>query len=241
MTNKSDWQEANRRLMAEQRKNLGEPPTAEELQAYSRGELSESEEERIRDLLVAYPELSRMYAAPFAEEAQAGISDDEIAAGLKDVQRRIGTTAVPLRRPVRHYLPTTIAAALALLFFGLYVQADGRNRPLPRILGAPQEIYPDAVRGEGAATPLSKDDGEAYLLRAHVINEMRYRDYEIELHDAKSMVWSRHTSELSSDGAFSIVIPHDFLRAGVTYQLRIFGVDGNTRRHIGTYDVAASE
>src|ERR1043165_304475 len=76
MTNKSEWQEANRRVMAEQREKLGEPPTADEMLAYSRGELSESEEERIRDLLVAYPELSRMYAAPFAEEAEPGVSKD---------------------------------------------------------------------------------------------------------------------------------------------------------------------
>jgi|SRR6185436_4070069 len=239
MTNKSEWQEANRRLTAEQREKLGEPPTAEEMLAYSRGELSESEEERIRDLLVAYPELARMYSAPFAEEAQPGVSDDEIAAGLAGVQRRLGGTAVPLRAPVRRYLPTTIAAALALLFFGLYVQAESRarNHELPRLLGAPQELTPDNNRGPAAPILLSRD-GDAYLLEPHLINQVRYPYYSMELHDAEGAVWTSRPGEASDEGSFQVVIPHDFLRTGGTYQLRIFGIDGETRRHVGSYDVA---
>jgi hypothetical protein len=243
MTNKSEWQEANRRLMAEQREKLGEPPTAEEMLAYSRGELSESEEERIRDLLVAYPELSRMYAAPFAEEGEPGVSDDQIAAGLADVQRRLGGTVVPLRPPVRHYLPTTIAAALALLFLGLFVQAESRARnharggQSPRVLGEAQALYPDANRGAAAPTPLRKD-GEAYLLRPYLINKVRYPHYNIELHDAKGLVWTGHAAEPAANDAFQILIPHDFLRPGIPYQLRIIGIDGETPKQVGSYDVA---
>jgi hypothetical protein len=241
MTNKSDWQEANRRAMAEQREKLGDPPTAEEMLAFSRGELSESEEERIRDLLAAYPELARMHGAPFAEEGQPGVSGEEIAAGLSEVQRRLGK-AVPLRAPVRRYLPTTIAAALALLFFGLFVQAESRARnhargcQIPRVLGLQQELYSDPTRGPATPTPLSKD-GEAYLLRPHLINEVRYPHYSIELHDAKGVIWTSHAAEPARDDAFQIVIPHDFLRTGGRYQLRIFGVDGETQRQLGSYDV----
>src|SRR6185436_14746689 len=141
MTNKSEWQEANRRLTAEQREKLGEPPTAEELLAYSRGELSESDEERIRDLLVAYPELARMYGAPFPGEPEPSISQEDTAAGLQEVKQRLGISTPPLRR-MWHYIPTTIAAALALVFFGLYVQADirARNHVSPLVLGEPQEL-----------------------------------------------------------------------------------------------------
>src|SRR6476659_9263771 len=119
MANKSDWQKAGRRLTAELRQKLGDPPTAEELLAYSRGELSESEEDRIRDLLVAYPELARMYGAALPDEPEPGVSDKEIAAGLQDAKRRLGIPT-PHRR-AWNYIPTTIAAALALVFFGLYV------------------------------------------------------------------------------------------------------------------------
>ncbi len=58
MTNKSDWQTASRQLMAEQREQLGPPPTGEEIRAYKAGELTLAEADRIRDLLVAYPEVA---------------------------------------------------------------------------------------------------------------------------------------------------------------------------------------
>jgi hypothetical protein len=243
MTNQSEWQEANRRLIAEQREKLGDPPTAEELLAFSRGELSETEQERIRDLLVAYPELARMYSAPFAEEeAQPGVPQDQIAAGLANVQRRLGGTVVPLRSPVRRYLPTSIAAALALLFFGLFVQAESRARDhvrslqVPRILGAAQELDPDDNRGAATPIPLRKD-GEAYLLEAHLTDDVRYPHYILELYDATGAIWTGHAPDAPAKNAFRIVIPHEFLSTGSSYQLRIFGIDGETRRPVGSYDV----
>lgn len=239
MANKSDWQEANRRLMAEQQKALGEPPTPEELLAYSRGELNESEEERIRDLLVAYPELARTYSARLPEEPHPGIADEEVAAGLHDVKQRLGISATPKRR-VWYNLPTTIAASLALIFFGLYVQAESRARghargDLPRILGAPQELDPDGNRGPAAKTVLRKD-GEAYLLKPHLINQVHYPHYSLELHSANGVVWTAYAAEAAQDDTFEIVIPHSFLRAG-DYQLRIVGIDGKTEHPVGSYDV----
>lgn len=241
MTNKSEWQEANRRLTAEQREKLGDPPTAEEMLAYSRGELSESEQERIRDLLVAYPDLARMYAAPFPEEPEPGVTEEQITASLKNVQRRLGITPEPRRARVSHYIPTTIAAALALVFFGLYVQAESRARDhagcdLPRVLGAPQELDPDENRGPAAPTLLVKD-GEAYLLKPHLLNKVRYPHYNIELGDAGGVLWSSRFGQPDENGVFQLVIPHDFLRAGGKYQLRIFGLDGDNPRHLGSYDI----
>jgi hypothetical protein len=245
MTSKSEWNEANRRLKAEQREQLGDPPTAEEMLAYCRGQLSGQEEERIRDLLVAYPELARMYAAPFPEEGQPGVTSERIAASLGELERRLGgeTAVVPHRRRMRHYIPTTIAAAFALVFFGLFVQAENRARlhqregQLPRILGAPQELDPDGNRGPAEPTLLRRD-GEAYLLKPRLINQVRYPRYSIELQDETQVVWRSHSAEPDEDDAFQIVIPHGFLRAGGTYQLRVYGIDGETRRQVGSYDVA---
>lgn len=245
MTNQSEWQEANRRLTAEQRETLGDPPTAEEMLAYSRGELSESEEERVRDLLIAYPELARMYGAPVPEEVQPAVSNERVTAGLDDLRQRLGTNVVPRRARMRHYLPTSIAAALALVFFGLYVQAESRartharNGQVPFLLGAPQELEPDGNRGPAAPTLLRRD-GEAYLLKPRLINRVRYPHYSIELHDEKGPVWTSHSAEPDEDDAFQIVIPHNFLRPGRTYQLRVFGVDGETPRPLGSYDVAVA-
>lgn len=240
MTNKSEGQDVNRRLAAEQREKLGDPPTAEEMLVFSRGEMNAEDEERIRDLLVAYPELARMYSAPFPEEPEAGISNEAIDHGWDDVQRRLGVTVMPARARMRNYIPTTIAAALALVFFGLFVQAESRARDnargdLPRVLGAPQELESDGTRGSGSPTTLRKD-GDAYLLKPHLFNQVHYPHYSIELHDENGAVWTTPSAQPDEKDAFQIVIPHSFLRPGA-YQLRIFGVDGEARRNVGAYDV----
>jgi hypothetical protein len=241
MTNKSEWQDANRRLAAEQREKLGDPPTAEEMLAYSRGEMSAEEEDRIRDLLVAYPELARMYSAPFPEETEAGVSNEVIRDSWTEMQRRLRVTVMPARARVRNYIPTTIAAALALVFFGLYVQAESRARDhargdLPRVLGAPQELDPDGNRGSDDPTMLRKD-GDAYLLKPHLLNQVHYAHYSIELLGTNGAVWTSPSAQPDGKATFQIVIPHDFLRPGVRYQLRIFGIDGDARRPVGSYDV----
>ncbi len=244
MTNKSEWQEANRRIAAEQREKLGDPPTAEELLAYSRGEMNESEEERIRDLLVAYPELARMYSAPFPEESELDVSQEAIDAGLNDVKRRLGIAAIQPRARMRHYLPTSIAATLALVFFGLFVQAESRARntlracDLPRVLGAPQELLPDGNRGPAAPILLRKD-GEAYLLKPHLESQVHYPHYSIELLDSNGILWTSHSAHPDGNDDFQIVIPHSFLHPG-KYQLRVFGVDGEGRREVGAYDVGVA-
>src|SRR5260370_31105605 len=89
---KSDWQAASRELMAEARARLGPPPTAEEMLAYTRGELSEKEEARVRELLVCYPELARSLPEPFPSEgALPGdsdfLTDAEVANHWASVQR----------------------------------------------------------------------------------------------------------------------------------------------------------
>lgn len=253
MTNKSDWQDANRELLEQQRRKLGDPPTPEELLAYGRGELSESEEERIRDLLVAYPELARMYAAPFPEEGDA-VSEEQLRAGWNAMQRRLGNRQDSAGRPdaeaqrgrvlFRRYAPTTIAAMFAVVFFGLFVQAESRARyhakqgNEPRILGAPQELDPDGRRGPDAPTTLRKD-GEAYLLKPRLMNQLLYPHYRIELHDASgAALWANNSARPDDDGAFQIVVPHTFLREGEEYELKIFGVDGKASREVGRYDLA---
>lgn len=258
MANKSDWQDANRELREEARRTLGDPPTAEEMLAFTRGELSESEEERIRDLLVAYPELARMYGEPFPDEPQPGDEDyvrpEQVTAEWNALQQRLrGSSGSSLRareegqrgRVFLRHFPTATAAMFALVFFGLYVRAESRARyyaaqeTLPRILGDAQELDPDGNRGPESATLLRKD-GEAYLLKPRLVNRMRYPSYRIELVDAHGAVlWTNHTAQPDEDHAFQIAIPHAFLRGGETYQLRIFGAGGERPTQLGSYDVSA--
>lgn len=244
MAEKSEWQEANRELIAEERRRLGDPPTAEEMLAFRRGELPEAEEERIRDLLAAYPELARMYSAPAPEAPRPGdpdhVSDEQIARGWKALQQRL-----PARRGgvLSSYIPTAVAAAMALICFGLFVQAESRARyyaqqgKMPRMLAAAQELDPDGSRGPRAGTMLRKD-GEAYLLKPRLINQVRHPHYQLELQDARGKVlWTNRSAQPDEDDAFQIVVPHSFLGEGETYRLIIFGVDGETRQTAGSYDL----
>lgn len=252
MTRKSEFQEVNRQLSAEERDKLGDPPTAEELLAYSRGLLPEAEEERIRDLLVAYPELARLYGAAFPEEGET-VSQAELDAAWNALQRRLGTShsaTAPEHRDgqrgrilFRRYGPTSIAAMIAVVFFGLFVQAESRARywaeqgRMPHVLAAPQELNPDGNRGPGAATLLRRD-GDVYWLRPILINEVRYPHYRIELRDAKdTLVWSSRSAQPDERESFQIVVPHTFLRPGETYQLRIYGIGGDSDAPLGRYDL----
>lgn len=252
MTDKKDWQDANRALTAEQRQELGDPPTAEEILAYSRGELSEVEEDRIRDLLVAYPDLAKMYAAPFPDEGDV-VSEEQLRAGWNTLQGRLGNRNGSAARPheeaqrgrvfLFRYLPVSVAAAFALLFFGLFVQAESRARyhaeqsRIPRVLGDPQELDPDGSRGSRPETMLRKD-GEAYLLKPRLINQVRYAHYRIELLDSKgAQLWFNNSAQPDQYDSFQIVIPHEFLRTEERYELRIFGVDGNAKKEVGSYDL----
>jgi hypothetical protein len=243
MSDKSEWQEMNRRLMAEQQRELGEPPTAGEMLAYSRGEMTEAEEERIRDLLVAYPELARAYGAEFPDESHGAATDEKTLQSWSDLQRRLGVV-VPMRRERARfwqYVPTSIAAALALVFFGLYVQAEGRARRLerqPLVVGSPHDLEPGGSRGPADVTTLGPD-GEAYLLRPHLINQLRYPAYRIQLYEGSSVIWTSHTARPDANDTFQLVVPHEFLRAGRHYQLRISGVDGEKATMLGEFHLAA--
>lgn len=253
MTSKSEWQEANRELMAEQRGMLGDPPTAEEMLAFQRGELSEREEERVRDLIAAYPELARIYNEPFPDEGDE-VGEEQRRASWEALQQRLGErsdAAAPRddegqggRVVLLRYVPMAVAAALAIVFFGLFVRAEQRARYYaaastePRVLGIAQELDPDGNRGPAAATVLRKD-GEAYLLKPRLMHQMRYPHYRIELHDSRGeVIWTNRTAQPDLDGVFQIVVPHAFLRDGETYRLRISGLDGEPRL-IGVYDVSA--
>lgn len=257
MTRNSEWQEANRELMEEARRRLGGPPTEEEMLAFGRGELPEAEEERIRELLVAYPEVARLYGEPFPEAPRAGdpdfVPESRVDAGWHALQARLGIAAgssLPNGAGPRQarvfsfrHLPTTIAAALALVFFGLFVHAESRARQfaregaLPRVLGAAQELMPTNTRGSGPPTMLRKD-GEAYLLQPRLGGQVRYPAYVLELRHGSDVIWENRSARPDQEEAFQITVPHHFLREGEAYRLDVYGVNGETREQVAGYDLA---
>ena len=64
MTTKSDWDAVRQDMTAEQRRKPGEPPAIEEMLAYSRGELSGEDAQRVQAWLAANPEMAQALTQP---------------------------------------------------------------------------------------------------------------------------------------------------------------------------------
>ena len=156
MITKSELSAANRELNAENPASLGEPPAPDEVLAYTRGELTPDEEARIRERLIAYPELVRALTTPFPEPAEPDhpdyLSDHEFARHWKALQKR-------RQRPdggLQFWRAFgAIAAALAVVFGGLLWRAQTELKK-PQAFGEQQDLYPDGRRGaEGVPKTLT--------------------------------------------------------------------------------------
>jgi hypothetical protein len=237
MTTKSEFAAANRDLMAEDRLSIGEPPSAEEVLAYSRGELTLDAEARIRERLIAYPELVRTLTAPFPEGAEPDhpdyLSDHEFARHWKALQKR--------RQPRVRGLQFShafgaIAAALAVVFGMLLWRAETKLKK-PQAVWEQQDLYPDGRRGvEGAPKTLTAN-GESYLLVPALGSEVTADELRADIVDAANpsrTVWSGDAVRRTSSGSFVILVPRDSLKPG-TYRLMVYGVTGEREEPLNSY------
>lgn len=220
MIDKSDWDEAYKRVLESGRQRLGAPPANEELLAYARGELSAAEEARVRELLAYYPEFAVLVAQPFSDIEEAPLTDAELDADWESLQRRL-----PRIEPRRSAaLPWTwaVAATLAAIFMsGLYVRA---NRELHRPHGTVStDLYVDETpRGAGTVPPTPLVPAEVHLLRPRIEDSGPYRAEIIDL-ETNETIWSDtvQTAEIE--------VRREFFKAGHRYQLVITG--NQTRRY----------
>lgn len=239
MTTKSEWEQANRELLAQLRAKLGDPPTAEEMLAYSRGELSEEQAARVRELLVAYPDLARAYTEPFPDAPQPGdadyLSDEEVAASWEALKQRRAAANAPSRARILSFrsMPTAIAAVLALVFAGLFAQAEMRARRYqeelsrPLVVGDEVKLSPSTPTRGGEEPPKTVEtDGGAYRFapRLSGVREF-YGHYRIEIVDRadQRVMWSDTTAKRRRDDSFDLIVPRRFLPPG-DYEIRISGI-----------------
>ncbi|HYC93137.1 MAG TPA: hypothetical protein VEO54_28285 [Thermoanaerobaculia bacterium] len=213
MSTKSDWQHVNQQLMADQRARLGDPPTSDELLAYMRGELSEAEEERIRDLLVCYPELARSLAEPFPEKPGFTVP------------------AVTLYRSV-----AAIAAAVALLF-GFLLWRNAQDVTDPRVSWKAVTLMPDGSRGVEQPIILKRDTD--YLLAPAILDQRRFAEYRVDLVSTgakpERVVWSG-TRERRQDDTFVVDVQRSYLKPG-RYQLVVYGIEGSRSEQLARYSI----
>lgn len=237
MTTKSELSAANRDLIAESRSAIGEPPTAEKALAYMRGELAPDEEARIREQLIADPDLLRTLTTPFPEPAEADhpdyLSDHEFARHWKALQKRRHRSDDG-RQFWRAF--GAIAAALAVVLGGLLWRAEMQLKQ-PVAVWEQQDLYPDAQRGIGAQQNTLTTNGDSYLLVPSLGSDLAVDKLRAEIAavaDPSRTLWSSKAMPRTPDGSLVIVVPREFLKPG-TYRLVVYGITGERQEPLSSY------
>jgi hypothetical protein len=244
MIKKSDWQTVHDEMLEEERRRLGEPPTAEELFAYARGTMSAKDEERIQAFLVAYPELAAAMSEPFPDgEAAPGepgyVSDEEIERRLDAFHARVAPRPEPLRggRVVTFWKSLAAAAAvLAAASSGLFWQAHTKMARLeselarPKVAWEEQLLREDGRRGAPDTAQTLPGNAEMHFLVGALVRPEHFSDYRVEILDLSSRpvrsLWSSREVQRRSNGTFGILVPGSFLKPGA-YRIVLYGVDGS--------------
>lgn len=233
---KNDWIAASEELVADERERLGPPPSAAEVRAYLRGELPPEEAERIRDLLVCYPDLALSLTAAPGEGAARILSDEELAANWNAMQTRL---AERRRREARRRIPVRVPPIAAMLVIGVATIAllqwrwNGERERLtrqlhePRVHGQRHTLEPIATRGSSGPHPYRLPAGEEnFLLAPALVNSDEYSDYRVEIVGVSvsppKTVWTRSGVPRTAAGTLELSVPRAFLRKGI-YRIDIYG------------------
>jgi hypothetical protein len=245
MITKADWQAVHDEIMAEERRKLGEPPTFDEVLAYTRGELSEQEAERVRALLVWYPELARTIAEPFPEDEADGrqlVSDDELTERWAALEKRIDGGRTNVRRFPRIWIG--VAAALAVVFTSVIWQSGLHSRRLPQasaLIDDSAEDYrtlrPGGFRGGGNEFTMLEAEDDDYRLAIPIIGSSERNDFRLEIVDSSDQqLWSSEILRRPPTDTFALVVPRAFLKPG-QYEIVLHGVEGAARERLAFYPV----
>lgn len=205
MITKNDWDAAAGAAIAAERDRLGGPPSAEEVVDYLEGRLSPTESERVRLLLVYYPELTNLLREPrkrnhwrFAGRIAASVL---IAIGA--------LYALVLQRNIRHLereaaMPQVVGPAHTL------------NAHHPRNARAPQQPY-ELPAGE-----------TVHRLAPAVIGE--FAEYRLDLIDVNGeepkTVWRAERVRRAQGEPLEILVPRAFLHKS-NYRLDVYGITGS--------------
>lgn len=250
MITKSDWKAVARQLREDGLRKTADPPTADEMLAYTRGELPAEEAAWVRERLLCHPDLMRTLTEPFpAEGAKRGdpdyLTDAEYEfhwAALRAKAEKPATAApasmsVPAR--VLHFwrFAAAIAAAVAVVLGASLWQANLRLAA-PRIVSEQQVLFPDGRRGGGQEAATLSTHGDSVLLVIPLIGQSEYQRYRIELVNAASRksAWKSEPLTLRDDATFTLLVSRRFLDPG-TYEVVVSGITGATEEKVAIYSL----
>ncbi|HYH09532.1 MAG TPA: hypothetical protein VEK11_20965 [Thermoanaerobaculia bacterium] len=241
MNPKSNWHAVHEALVERRERMMADPPTAEELLAYRRGELAPEHEARIRELLVTYPALARAIAQTEPpEEPRPGeddyIPEQEIDRRWKALRKRLRKNHREAGRVLQFFQISTAVAASLALAFGVMLWKARSELGQPRVAWEEQLLMPDGRRGISDAMVTLRTHGESVLLVAPLLDPEQYPEYRLELTDsAGDTLWTSAVKRRHND-TFAILVPRSFLGAG-TYKILLYGVDGGQQVHLASYSL----
>lgn len=226
-------------------RQMPDPPTAEEMLSYTRGELAPDEAAQVRQRLEAHPDLARAYTEPFpADDLEPGdpyyLSDaqlDQRWAAFRKQTPAEGGRVVEFPR----YL-SAIAAALIVVLGALLVASQMKVRRLESELTAPRVIREyilpsDGYRGGPGETPTVSAADAKVVFQFTGVHFAAYRAEILDLTaDPPRRLWDRSGIIRDENDEFEVVLPRQFLQRGGRYQVVLFGVDGvKEEERLATY------
>jgi len=205
-----------------------DPPSADEMLAYSRGQLSPEKAAEVWERLEQYPDLAAIYTAPFPEDGGDYVTPDRLDARWTELRTDLG---IPSRKVV--WFPRVLsvaAAALILVLGGSLWQTQKRVRDLETQLATPR--VPDEhvlsseanYRGVARSPSILRPDADAKLI---VPTRGDYGDYEVEIRTLGAKprsIWRQGGLIQSNDNEIEIVLLRTMLKPG-KYQLILYGSD----------------
>jgi hypothetical protein len=244
MISKEEWEKATRDLIAAGRARAGLPPTFEEAEALSRGELPEEEAERVRERLSYYPDMLAILAHPFPSDAEGVLTEEQLAADLAKIRQQIQRTPEPpVAFPQRGISPRTVALAAGILI-AIAIGSVGvwRFNTEPRTVST-RVLFPDGSRGGARGAPehppaqLSTDTDYELELAG---TRDRPAAARIDLYDVSAelprLVWTREHVQPGRNGAFPLRLRTDDLEPGL-YRLVL---EGERNERIAEYTLRLS-
>jgi hypothetical protein len=242
-----EWSSVYRRLIAEGRERVGDPPTADEVDALFRGDLSEEEAARVRGLLLYYPEIARVMTQPSPPEVTNVLTDEERAQDWEAIRRRIAPSvpiSPPIRRPNRRPRLLAYAAAAALAYLGIILYFEFRPAAPAGLIKPPlvarrierRELRPDGILRGSAPTPaIILAAADEYALNLLTTPERGYASYRMDVVDLNTarVIWTRPGIADSPNGAFEVHLSSRVLRPGGRYELVLYGMSSR----VATYTV----